>query len=277
MKQLAVMLTTAVLFVVAVAAQAAEGAETVRLRAAAVATGEGLVLGDLFDGLGPERAARPVARAPAEGRTVRLEAGWLVRVARAHGVDWVPAGRDAAIDVRRATEAEREALADKLADALDARMAELERTAAGPAETEEAERPGRVDVAVLTRRLRPGDTIGAGDVDWVEMHAGPATAGMITEADAIIGLAPRRPLAAGRPVRIADLRTPVMVERGALVTLVLRGPALTITARGRVLDEASRGETVRVVNIDSNRTIEAVVTGPETAEVRSGSALVALN
>jgi len=271
MKQLAVMLTTAVLFVLAVAAQAAEGAEPIRLRDAAVATGDGLVLGDLFAGLGPDVAARRVARAPAEGRSVRLEADWLVRVVRAHGIDWAPADRDAAIAVRRATEAERSALAEELRAALDDRMAADAPAAPAPAAT--GPRPG--EVAMLSRMVRPGEVIATGDVAWVEMQDGPASAGMIRQAADIVGLSPRRPLAAGRPVRNADLRTPVLVERGAMITLILRTPTMTITARGRALDDAGRGDTIRVVNIDSNRTIEAVVTGPETAEVRAGSTIAA--
>ena len=56
---------------------------------AVVLDGPVLRLGDLFDGLG-EEAAREIARAPAPGRRVELDARWLAAVAKGYGVAWRP-------------------------------------------------------------------------------------------------------------------------------------------------------------------------------------------
>lgn len=72
-----------------VAAAQEVAAPTVVLRKAVVLEGPVLRLGDLFDGLG-EEATREIARAPAPGRRVELDARWLAAVAKGYGVAWRP-------------------------------------------------------------------------------------------------------------------------------------------------------------------------------------------
>jgi flagella basal body P-ring formation protein FlgA len=60
------------------------------LRPHAVVEEPVLRLGALFEGLAPERAARPIGAAPEPGRRLVLEAGQLAALARAHGVAWRP-------------------------------------------------------------------------------------------------------------------------------------------------------------------------------------------
>jgi flagella basal body P-ring formation protein FlgA len=61
----------------------------VRLKTSVVVEGAVLRLGDLFDGLG-ELAETPVARSPAPGSRVELDARWLAALADGHGVAWRP-------------------------------------------------------------------------------------------------------------------------------------------------------------------------------------------
>ncbi len=61
----------------------------VALRSTVIVQGPVVRLGDLFDGL-EEKAGLPVARAPAVGAQVQLEARWLSAVARRYGVPWRP-------------------------------------------------------------------------------------------------------------------------------------------------------------------------------------------
>ena len=95
MGQILAMLVAAAVFVFAVASEAAT------LRAAAEITGDRVTLGDLFDGLPADQATIAIARAPQPGRQVPLDAPWLSRLARAHGVAWTPTDRFARIVVSR--------------------------------------------------------------------------------------------------------------------------------------------------------------------------------
>jgi len=55
------------------------------------------------------------------------------------------------------------------------------------------------------------------------------------------------------------------VRRGEMVTLVFQTPGITLSTRARALEDAAVGQSVRLVNLSSNRTIDAVVTAPGAA------------
>ncbi|MEE8270334.1 MAG: flagellar basal body P-ring formation chaperone FlgA [Alphaproteobacteria bacterium] len=316
MKQIAVMICVALVFVAAVAAEAAT------LRPEAVIAGDRVVLGDLFDGLPPDQAGVAIARAPEPGRQVTLDSRWLARIARAHGIDWIDASPYARLVVRRASHrlghevvaaSLRAALAQRIAGdrieiRFDGRAPELHlpidtmptvavrdlsydratgrfvAALVAPADGPEVRRlpvSGRavavVEIPVLARRLRAGEVIGAGDIGYLEVSADRLSPDTALEPDELIGMSPRRAVAANSPVRLHDLRPPILIDRGDGVTMVLRSGALTISARGRALDRGGRGDLIRVVNVDSNRTIEAEITGPGVVAVRNGPFVASLN
>jgi len=94
-------------------------------------------------------------------------------------------------------------------------------------------------------------------------------------------LAHRRQHAAGRvlvydqaaavdpPVEapVPHLQQPQVVTKGSLVTMVLQQKSMTLTAQGKALEAGSDGQVIRVVNTMSNRTVEAVVIGPNQVSV----------
>ncbi|MCH7794290.1 MAG: flagella basal body P-ring formation protein FlgA, partial [Proteobacteria bacterium] len=80
------------LLVVSSAAAGSQPQGLVLLRTRVVVEGPVLHLGDLFEGLG-EKDAIPVARAPAPGKRVPVDARWLAAVAQAYGVPWRPSSR----------------------------------------------------------------------------------------------------------------------------------------------------------------------------------------
>ena len=71
---------------------ASQPAGLVLLKEKVVIDGSVVLLGDLFDGLGAN-GATPVARAPAPGTRVAVNARWLSAVARAYGIGWRPGSR----------------------------------------------------------------------------------------------------------------------------------------------------------------------------------------
>jgi flagella basal body P-ring formation protein FlgA len=61
--------------------------------------------------------------------------------------------------------------------------------------------------------------------------------------------------------------TDVAVRRGEVIELTYVSPGLALSARARALGNGGVGETIRLVNLQSNRTVEATVTGPGAAAV----------
>jgi flagella basal body P-ring formation protein FlgA len=55
------------------------------------------------------------------------------------------------------------------------------------------------------------------------------------------------------------------IRRGESVTLVYQAPGVTLSMRARALEDGAVGQSLRLLNTSSNRTVDAVVTGPGAA------------
>ncbi len=124
-----------------------------------------------------------------------------------------------------------------------------------------------VDVPVLGRAIAVGTIIAATDIDWVQMPTSRVNAQVLMDPQALIGMAARRPLRADTPLRAFDIEAPVLIERGEIVNLIFRSGPLTLSARARALENGAEGQLIRFVNLQSNRTVEAVADGPGRARV----------
>ena len=126
---------------------------------------------------------------------------------------------------------------------------------------------GVVQIPVLSRRIIPGDIIGPGDVDWQDMRADQTTSDTAATDAQLIGMTPKRGVSTNQPVRLRDLQSPRMVDKGAMVTITLTTQSMTLTTQGKALQDGGRGEVIRVVNTQSNRIVEATVAGPNVVAV----------
>lgn len=223
----------------------------VRLRAAPVAEGGQITLGDLFENAGAA-AGVVVGRAPGPGQRAVFSAPVLQNRAARAGLVWPNA------------EGVREVVVQGAARSAAAAPGPGPGPSAQPAAQQLAE-DGR-EVAVLTRPIARGEAILIDDVAFMPAsRATPADA--ITELDALVGMSARRSLAADRPLRPGDVMVTPLVKRGEPVTLLFQSGSVRITLRGRALEDGGAGETIRVLNSDSERTVEAIVEGPGLARV----------
>ena len=126
---------------------------------------------------------------------------------------------------------------------------------------------GVVQIPVLSRRVLPGDIIGPGDVDWQDMRAAQTPSDTAATDAQLIGMTPKRGVSTNQPVRLRDLQSPRMVDKGAMVTITLQTPSMTLTTQGKALQDGGKGEVIRVVNTQSNRIVEATVAGPNVVAV----------
>jgi flagellar basal body P-ring formation protein FlgA len=87
-------------------------------------------------------------------------------------------------------------------------------------------------------------------------------AGIVTSVDQLKGMEARRMLRANEVVRTDDLRHPIVIQKGAIVTMTFEVPGVSLTASGRAMNEGGVGDTITVQNPASFRMISGVVTGP---------------
>lgn len=123
--------------------------------------------------------------------------------------------------------------------------------------------------AVLVRPIARGDVLRESDFAVERRPKREVTSDTVREPQAAIGMAARHPLKAGQTVRRGDLTRPELVQRNEPVIIMFEQPGLVLSLRGKALDSGAEGDTVNVVNLQSKRTLQGIVTGPGRVAVVS--------
>lgn len=124
-----------------------------------------------------------------------------------------------------------------------------------------------VSLPVLRSGLKNGDIIGSNDIDYIDIYQKDVQRDYMLKAESMFGMTPRRMVMAGKPVRDLELENPQIVNRGSGVTLVYKDGPLTLSARGKSLENGARGDLIRVMNMNSNRSLEGLVTAENEVTV----------
>lgn len=210
-----------------------------------------ITLGELFDNAG---AASGVVVGRRVAATAVLEASQVQLAARRAGLEWSnPTG------LRRIVVREGAAVAhDALAADASARPAAA--SIGAPARA-----GASVEVLTYARSLAAGDVIQPEDVVWASVQSHLAPAGAPQDAEAVIGLQAKRALRAGSPVGARDLASPQVIARNDMVEVAYINDGVELTVTGKATRNASAGEAVPILNVQSNRTIDAVAVAPGRA------------
>ena len=134
-----------------------------------------------------------------------------------------------------------------------------------------------VAVVTLARPLDRGELIKSADVLLERRPRAEIGRDIVTNADQAVGLAARNGLPAGRPLRLAELMKPELVQRNETVTLVYAVPGITLTVRGKAMEGGADGDVISVLNEQSKRTVQGVVAGPGRVIISTGSPRLAAN
>jgi flagella basal body P-ring formation protein FlgA len=126
---------------------------------------------------------------------------------------------------------------------------------------------GLVDIPVLKTPVMRGDIISKNMITTMQVREDSLTDATLLSAEDLAGMTPRRVLRANTPIIMSELNRPVMVKRGDLVTMELNSGPIRVTAIAKAMENGTKGDIIRLVNMDSNRTLEAEVTGQRAAKV----------
>ena len=114
----------------------------------------------------------------------------------------------------------------------------------------------KADSVIATRLIPAQSVIAMSDVTLVEADI----PGAATDVAAVAGHELRTTVYPGRAIRPADLTSATAVERNQLVTLVFNKGPLSITTGGRALGRGGVGDAIRVLNLESRKTVIGQVT-----------------
>lgn len=276
----------------------------VGLRATVAVDTPEITVQDIFPGA---ESAAVIAKTPAPGRRLVLDAYTLQRIAKRHNIPWRARTRFEQSVVTRqsrvlnAAEIETSLRRSLISQGLsDDRQIELSNrslnirvatTMPRPYHIENPvidHRSGRVtafltvgtetgeklkyrlegfaysviEIPVPNRRIRRGELIGAGDVIWKRVRKDDMGRNIVRDRKTVVGQSARRYLAANRKIMIDDLEAPKLVRKGSLVTIHLETANLRLTAKARATEDGALNQTIRVVNVRSRKTVEAVVRSP---------------
>ncbi|MBR1219757.1 flagellar basal body P-ring formation protein FlgA [Bradyrhizobium sp. U87765 SZCCT0131] len=118
-----------------------------------------------------------------------------------------------------------------------------------------------IEAVVLTRGLDRGETVRASDVA-IERRPKVEVGKDGLRREQVIGMQTRKPIHSGQVVRMADIAKPDLVQRDQPVTLIYQTDSLYLTMRAKAVDSGSEGDSVSVLNPQSKRVVQGVVTGP---------------
>jgi flagella basal body P-ring formation protein FlgA len=156
----------------------------------------------------------------------------------------------------------------------------LSRKARPPTRVSLSRRPRRSSASPASVRISRASATTGRAAGSSSACAGPKatrSSHYLDDAEAVIGLAARRPIAAGSPFRAIDLARPVLIKRGASVTVVLEAQGLRLTQTGVARASGSEGDLITIRNVNSDRDIKAAVIGENLARApfRAGATTIA--
>jgi flagellar basal body P-ring formation protein FlgA len=134
-----------------------------------------------------------------------------------------------------------------------------------------------LDVPALSHDIALGETIADSDLTSVEIAADRASGALLTSPESLVGFAARRPLRARMPLFAHDIKKPVLIKKGELVTIHFGIPGIELTSQGQAQADAAKGDTVPVLNTHSRRTVEARVIGAGAVSVSTPGMTIAAN
>lgn len=114
-------------------------------------------------------------------------------------------------------------------------------------------------ILLPNRRIAAGEIIDQSDVTQATMPLNAVAAHILRSERDIVGKEAKRILLPGRPIASHSVVEPRAVLRGDSVTISYANGILDLTAPGRALEEGAVDDFIRIVNLQSSKTITARV------------------
>lgn len=125
----------------------------------------------------------------------------------------------------------------------------------------------RVKAVVSRRPLGRYKPIEEGDIELRDMDLAGLPADFISEPEAVIGKRTRRAVESHTVLRPDLVELPPVVKRGDRVKIVVESSGMRITAEGEAKQKGCVGERIPVVNLGSNKVVQARVVDGQTVRI----------
>ena len=123
------------------------------------------------------------------------------------------------------------------------------------------------DVLCAARDLRRGDIINASSLTTAKMPVSKIRNRILDTPASLIGMAVKHAVRAGQPMSSNLVAPPVLIRRGAKVTILAQSPCVTIRVPGKAVEQGAAGDFIRVRNLQSKKEVLAQVRDNRTVTV----------
>ena len=124
------------------------------------------------------------------------------------------------------------------------------------------------EVVVSPKHLGKFKVVSKEDVRLEKRNLSQLPRNTVSALEEAIGKRTKRVIDANSVITADMLDIPPVVRRGDLVTLIVETDALKITTLGEVKESAIKGETIRVLNVSSQKEIYGMVVDSSTVKVK---------
>ena len=124
-----------------------------------------------------------------------------------------------------------------------------------------------IPMPVPKKHIGAGQLINQKNIAWRKVRIKQQSFGVVGSMEQLLDHVSKRPLTAGRLIRLSDIRPQELIKKGEFVTLHFKNKTMSLSTRGISVEPGSRNQVIRIKNPRSKRIIEARVLGPNTAVV----------
>ena len=125
------------------------------------------------------------------------------------------------------------------------------------------------DQVVMSRRpFKKGHTLRADDIYTTRKDVRRMPTGAVLVREEAVGKTLTRSVVASMPITEGMLSDTPMIKRGRKVSLIIRKAGFVISAVGITMENSRVGRHVKVMNLDSKRSLTGLLVDADTVEVR---------
>ena len=231
----------------------AQDANSLILKPAPQVTGDAIHLGDVFDGAGSQAA---LVIGYASGTQSVLDAARVQQITQSLGLRW-----DNAKGVKRIIVARR---SNPGTDPIE--KAFLQNTTERGVDPYPAPRPKSLrEVLVFTHPMSAGAVLSPDDLRLERPDNAESLTGLPAQASDVIGKTLKWPIRQGGIVRLIDVTSPIVIKHGETLRVTYQAQSLSLTLLGQAQKDGAVGDAITVMNPQSHKIFEAVVTAPGEA------------
>ncbi|MBI3584561.1 MAG: flagellar basal body P-ring formation protein FlgA [Nitrospinae bacterium] len=122
-------------------------------------------------------------------------------------------------------------------------------------------------VAVAANHIKKGEPVSETSIQIEEREISRDLSQIVTDPRDIVGKQAKVDIAKGEVIRIGSAETMILVNQGDVVNIVAESNMLRVAVKGVVRDKGGKGELVKVLNVSSNKVINAKIIDSNTVRV----------